>query len=211
MKQSEVVGIYLAAGKSSRMGVNKLNLPIGNQFVGSMAFKAALESKLKTTIAVTRKGDPLHWLTPFLNKKGWSLLECMEADHGQSASLKAGVLAARERGAEAVVILLGDQPLVTCHSINDLIAQHKAAPDLAFIAYLHHGIPKPPVLMTKRFFSSIEELTGDQGARAIIRQAQHGQGKLMEMNEAAFFYDVDTKENYQDLLENWKASVSWEG
>ena len=43
----KVVGIYLAAGKSQRMGTpNKLALPVGKMSLGSLALETALKSSL---------------------------------------------------------------------------------------------------------------------------------------------------------------------
>ncbi|MEH7302266.1 nucleotidyltransferase family protein [Neobacillus drentensis] len=204
MDHTRLVGIYLAAGRSSRMGCSKLNLPLGNRFVGSMAFQAALDSKLEAVIAVTRKEDSLHWLAPFSEVLGWRLIDCDQADRGLSASLKAGVSAASQLGASGVVVLLADQPNVTYWMINRLIEEFLGAPDYSYIAYTHNGVSKPPILITKRIFSLIEDLEGDQGAREIIRGRESETGKqiLLESNEC--FFDVDTMEDYQFVKKMWQ-------
>ncbi|WP_042347941.1 nucleotidyltransferase family protein [Bacillus massiliigorillae] len=195
-----LVGIYLAAGKSSRMGRAKLNLPVGNQYLGSMAFHAALESKLSTIIVVTRKGESLQWLTPFLNKKGWICLECSQVDRGQSASLKAGVRLAEEIGAAGVVVLLADQPFVTSGMINRLVDDFQSSHNVSYISYSNNGILKPPALFTRRLFHMLMKLTGDQGARAIIRGEMREQGKQIEIADDLPFLDIDTEEEYHFLL-----------
>jgi molybdenum cofactor cytidylyltransferase len=195
-----LVGIFLAAGTSSRMGINKLNLPLGNQFLGSMAFRAALQSKLHTTIAIIRKENSLQWLAPFSNQKNYRMVECEDAYKGQSFSLKAGVTAADKAGAAGVIVLLGDQPLVTPWLINQLIDEFHDSPTTSNIAYLHKGIPKPPVLLARSLFPAIAKLEGDQGARALIR----GTGKIIELEDNDYFFDVDTQDDFKFLAENWK-------
>ncbi|WP_028391396.1 nucleotidyltransferase family protein [Bacillus cihuensis] len=206
MNHSGLVGIYLAAGKSSRMGRAKLNLPVGNQFIGSMAFRAALESKLDYTIAITRKGDSLKWLAPFSKIKGWSYLECLKANQGQSASLKAGVRVAAELGAAGVVVLLADQPFVTSQMINRLVDEFKISQIVSYISFTHEGIVKPPVLFAKSLFPMLCELTGDQGARTIIREEIKEQGKKLEIKSDLHFWDIDTEEEYQLLKQQMEKS-----
>jgi molybdenum cofactor cytidylyltransferase len=197
-----LIGIYLAAGKSCRMGRTKLNLPVGNQCLGSIAFRAAIESKLDTTIAVTRMGDSLQWLAPFSKKKGWSCLECPEADRGQSASLKAGVRVANKMGAAGVVVLLADQPFVTNEMINRLVDEFQLSHNVSYISCSHKGILKPPVLFARHLFPMLMELTGDQGARAVIRGGMRGQGKQIEVTNDIHFFDIDTEEEYHFLLKH---------
>ncbi|MEH7438310.1 nucleotidyltransferase family protein [Neobacillus drentensis] len=211
MDHTRLVGIYLAAGRSSRMGCSKLNLPLGNRFVGSMAFQAALDSKLEAVIAVTRKEDSLHWLAPFSERKGWRLVECDKANRGLSASLKAGVSAASQLGASGVVVLLADQPNVTCWMINRLIEEFLVAPDYSYISYTHNGVSKPPILINKRIFLLIEDLEGDQGAREIIRGRESDSGKQIILESKECFFDVDTKEDYQFVKKMWQNIRGGEG
>lgn len=199
MDSSGIVGIYLAAGKSRRMGINKLNLPLDQEYLGSKAFRAALESKLDSTIAVTRQGDSLHWLAPFSKIKGWSRVY---ADGGQSASLKAGVKAAVELGVEGVVVMLADQPLVPAGLINRLVDEFQKSYGDFYISFLHKGIVTPPILLAKQLFLDLVELDGDQGARALIRGVWKDKGRQIEIEDETYFFDVDTKEDYDLLLES---------
>lgn len=191
-----IVGIYLAAGKSSRMGMNKLHLPLGDDYLGSIAFRAALDSWLDVTIAVTRQGDLLHWLTPFSKRKGWRQLECMDAEGGQSASLKAGVRLAEALGAKGVVVLLADQPFVTKEMVNQLIKESFRPHNIPYFSFTHKGISKPPVLFARSMFPALLELEGDQGARSLIRK---GVGKEIVLEEDINFFDVDTEEDYRTI------------
>jgi molybdenum cofactor cytidylyltransferase len=204
MGRCGLVGIYLAAGKGIRMGRNKLNLPFAGQCLGSIAFRAALESKLDVTIAVTRQGDLLHWFAPFSKDKNWIIVECEDACKGQSASLKAGVNAALELGATGVVVLLADQPFVTSRMIDQLIDGFHEEEHRSYLSFSDKGVPKPPVLIASCLFPAILELSGDQGARALIRGAGSGRGKRIEVEDSGCFFDVDTKVDYQYLLENWQ-------
>ncbi|XJZ28811.1 NTP transferase domain-containing protein [Bacillota bacterium Lsc_1132] len=193
MNNPRIIGVYLGAGKSIRMGRNKLELPFGEFCLGSWGLQAAIDSQLDWIIAVTRKGDPLHWLAPFSKKKGWSCLRCDEADYGQSASLKAGLRAATGLGADAVVMMLADQPFVTASLLNRLVEGFVASPEGAFVA----ASLQPPVLFAKRVFPDLLQLEGDCGARALIRGKWSESGKVLAVVDEPYMLDIDTAAEYE--------------
>jgi molybdenum cofactor cytidylyltransferase len=195
----KIIGIYLAAGKSTRMGKNKLDLPFHNHYLGSATFRSALDSKLTITFAITRKEDALRFLAPFSKRSGWSYFRC--GDEKLSASLKLGVKKAEEWGADAVVVLLADQPFVTTECINRLVAEYQTQPTTLFVSASQQGVCKPPILFSKACFPTLMALHGDEGARAFIR---NNVGKSVEFDES-IFQDVDTWEDYESI--NWR----WNG
>jgi molybdenum cofactor cytidylyltransferase len=88
--------------------------------------------------------------------------------------------------------------------IDRLIDVFHESKDQSYISFSHNGIPKPPVLFTRILFPALEELAGDQGARALIRGEGKDQGKRMEVEDTTCFFDVDTQTDYQYVLENWQ-------
>ncbi|HJV30891.1 MAG TPA: nucleotidyltransferase family protein [Bacillales bacterium] len=193
----KIVGIYLAAGKSTRMGRNKLELPFKNSYLGAAAFQSALESKLEIIFAITRNGDPLHFLAPFTKRNGWSYFRCENSS--LSASLTKGVSKAIEWGADAVVVLLADQPNVTTTCINRLVEEYLSFPESLFVSASHRGTLKPPVLFAKALFPALLSVKGDVGARSLLRGKWNEFGKNVEF-EDNIFLDIDTLADYK-LLE----------
>ncbi len=193
MMNPSIIGVYLAAGQSRRMGQNKLELPFGELCLGSWGLQAAVESELDWIIAVTRKGDQLHWLAPFSKKQGWEYLCCEQADEGQSASLKAGVMAAIEMGADAVMVLLADQPFVNRWLLNRLVKGFRESPESAFVA----AALQPPLLLSKRMFADVLRLEGDHGARSLLRGKWKKDGKVIGLAERFYLLDIDTMEEYE--------------
>jgi molybdenum cofactor cytidylyltransferase len=189
MKDLRLVGIYLAAGQSSRMGRDKLDLPFGEMCLGSWAFKEALESKLHSVIAVTRKGQSHQWLKPFFSNSGWVQID-VDGNH-QSDSLKAGIKEAESLGANGVLVMLADQPFVTKEMINQLVEGFYAN---SFISFSKKGKAMPPVLFSSSLFNRIRSLEGDQGARSIIRNDLAG--RQIEIKDELPFLDIDTLDDY---------------
>lgn len=126
-------------------------------------------------------------------------MPCRDAGMGMSHSLRAGLRAACAGTLpDAVVVLLADQPLVTAAMIDRLLDAFREQPKLDYCAAGHEGMPKPPVLLSRTMFSSIEKLTGDQGARALLSEP-HVFGRIEEEPEECRFYDADTPEDLERI------------
>ncbi|MCM3771062.1 MULTISPECIES: NTP transferase domain-containing protein [Priestia] len=208
MPSLNIVAVYLAAGASKRMGSNKLLLPLGNGCLGSKALQTAVCSKVNHTIVVTKKGDHLEWIDPILFSEAyqqkWSHTSCSSALKGQSASLKCGLKKAKKLSADAIIVLLADQPLVSDVLIDTFVSLFEKHSSVPFISSFYQGIARAPVLFSKQMFSSLDKLQGDQGARKIIRQNGTENGMFYECTDASLFIDVDTKQAYERVKKIYK-------
>ncbi|RHW38956.1 xanthine dehydrogenase [Neobacillus notoginsengisoli] len=204
----KIFGIYLAAGKSRRMGADKRKLPLGGVPLGSIALNQALISKLDHIFIVTALGDKLDWLQAsfflYPAKERWSLLECPDAEQGLGSSLKYGVKHAAVSGADAAMVLLADQPFVRSEVINKLIDCYQSAPSLFIGAEGDEGFAKPPILFSSECFRYVEKLGEDQGLRAFVRKEFRTRGKTIDFRVPLLFCDIDTKEDYHSLMEKFR-------
>lgn len=208
MKRMKIVAILLAAGSSTRMGENKLALPFNHSTIGASSLKTILKSMAEHVLVVTTEQDDLEWLRNDQDvlriQEKWSKVECKDACKGQAHSLLAGIGAAEAIDAEAVIILLGDQPLVEIRMIDRLIeifqqsiAEQK---ELYFVASRLNEKEQPPILFVRSMFPMLKQLTGDVGARKMIRQLPKSLGKTVDYADRRGFYDIDTKEDYQWVM-----------
>lgn len=203
-----IFGIYLAAGNSSRMGENKLSLPLRGTTLGSLGLFSALKSDLKSTVIVTKENDSLEWLDPiFFTKKyeeRWTQIPCLRASEGQAYSLKCGLNAVHSLQAEAALIMLADQPFISAMMINHLLSKftsHEESNIMDYVAACYEGVLKPPILFSHRMFPSLYTLEGDIGARNLIRKNDSLNGAIIECKDEWAFYDVDTKQAYKRVME----------
>lgn len=204
MKQNNRIGVYLAAGKSTRMGTDKLRLPLGSMSLGNYALAAALNSCLDYVWVISNDPkadwiDRTFYQDPIRRK--WSLIYCTEARLGQAYSLRCGVQAAIAMEARAVMILLADQPLITSEMINELLLRYQSDrvhSTIDFVASSYDGLARPPIIFDHRMFPDLQRLQGDQGARHLVRKQTTG--ICIDFENPDLFMDVDTREDYRSLL-----------
>ncbi|WP_175639508.1 NTP transferase domain-containing protein [Metabacillus schmidteae] len=202
----QIVGIYLAAGHSSRMGTCKLSLPLAGYPLGTMALKEIVQSKINSLIIVT-KDIQTSWLrsveSVLTSSVHWENIICLQAHLGQSYSLKIGIQRAIQIGADSVVIFLADQPFITSHMIDHLIQQSKKEKD--FVAAFDGEHIKPPILFHQKAFPYLLSISGDQGARSLLKK-----GVLKGLNvlvDPAKLIDIDTKEHYENIQKRYNEVI----
>lgn len=151
--------LLLAAGASRRFGAeNKLLAPLAGKPLVRHAGDAARAVPAALHIVVT--SDPeVEALFPDFRRVR------VEPGRPQSDSLKAGVAVARALLADQVVVVLGDMPGVTAELIEAVIAKGASQPAAATDG--QHIMP--PASLPEPILDAVAELTGDQGAGAILR------------------------------------------
>ena len=185
-----IAGLVLAAGLSSRMGpVNKLLAAdsTGETIVGRVT-DAALASRLDATMVVV--GHEAERVTAALTSRPVTFLHAPDYRAGLSASLRAGI-AALAGDVSAVLVCLGDMPLMTPHILNQVIDAYDPGEGRAIIVPTYRGKRGNPVLWDRRFFTDILDLQGDTGARALLMRHAEYVAEI-EVGSDAVLRDFDT-------------------
>ena len=112
-------------------------------------------------------------------------------EDGQSASLRAGLAAARSAGADAVVILLGDQPRLPADAVERVLA---ARGDAHAVRATYDRRPGHPVVVERFLFGELEALRGDTGARDVLCHQ-----RVTEVDMGPGGDDVDTREQLEEV------------
>lgn len=208
MNKQKIIGVYLAAGKSSRFGSNKLLAPLLDKPLGAHGLRAAIQSNLKKVVVVTNDKGDLSWITTQIKQSDkWVINVCINAHHGLSQSLICGLKTAEVNKAKAIIVMLADQPLITTTVINKLINIFNKNPQAAFVGYKSNTTISPPMLISNKLFTSIYDLSGDQGALNII-QKNMDNGILLPLDnhDVNTVYDVDTIKDYSHIKTVMNAS-----
>jgi molybdenum cofactor cytidylyltransferase len=111
---------------------------------------------------------------------------------GQSASLRAGLQAARLEAA-AAVILLGDQPGIRPEAI-DAVVQAWRAGNGPVVRASYEGRPDHPTLFDRSVWAELVQIQGDEGARGLLEAHQEWRTTAEVGGPAP--QDIDTEEDY---------------
>ncbi|WP_123041458.1 nucleotidyltransferase family protein [Cohnella candidum] len=189
-----VAGLYLAAGRGSRMGGGKPSAELAPGMpLGRAGLLALLATELDPVIVAVREGDSLAWLPDDDKYAGRFVpVVCPEADKGLAHSLRAALDEALRLapGIEAAVVALADQPMVAASDIQRYLDAFREDTGLEAIAGSCGGPPVPPVLWSRLKFESLARLAGDTGGRSLLREPGLRLGKVPLSANAAI--DVDT-------------------
>lgn len=115
-----------------------------------------------------------------------------DAAQGLSASIRAGVRAA---GARPVLVLLADLPEITTDDLSRLLVRHAAIPDLILHGTAADGTPGHPVLFPIWALPGLAVLTGDSGARDLLRQ-HRDKTEFIALPARHAVTDLDTPEDW---------------
>ena len=97
-----------------------------------------------------------------------------------------------------ILFMLADQPLVDYEHLNKLIAKFKSVPE-SIIASEYEKRAGVPAIFSQSYFSQLSRLGARAGAQTII---ELNMKEVATVNLGEKSIDIDTKEEYRNLLEN---------
>ncbi len=109
-------------------------------------------------------------------------------EFGLASSLKLAL--AQLSDVDAVIILLGDMPLVQRDTVVALMEAFDPTAGAAMVYPVYEGKRGNPVLIGKRFFDELADLSGDQGARVLIDRYPH-MIKEVPVTDRGTLIDID--------------------
>jgi molybdenum cofactor cytidylyltransferase len=179
-----VTAILLAAGSSTRFGGRKLLAPWHGRPLYEHALEALLASPaVVETLVVVQPG----FAAPPARAR-CRLVVNPDHAQGMGASLRAGVRAAAG-DAEAYLVALADMPRITPALIAALVARHRQA-GRPIVVPVCRGRRGHPVILGAALRGALLAVTGDVGAREIIRAHPEWVGEF-ETGDEAVLFDVD--------------------
>ncbi len=184
-----ISGVLLAAGRSSRMGTDKLSLHYNGLPILHRAMVPLIGSPLVNEVIVVVNPN---FALP-VDRSSCTIVVNPNADSGgMASSLRTGVLAASATS-DAILVALADMPAMTEILIATLVeAYHRSGRKI--IVPVFEGRNGHPVLFDSECKERLLEIEGDIGAREIIRKNP----ELVEcvpVDDPGVLFDIDTPEN----------------
>jgi molybdenum cofactor cytidylyltransferase len=192
-----VAAIVLAAGRSSRMAPrHKLLIPgADGRAMVARVVDNILASAARPVLVVT--GHRADEVRAALAGRDVRFVHADRHADGLAESLKSG-LAALPDAASAALICLGDMPLVQGPALDRLIAAYDPDEGRTIVVPVHDGQQGNPVLWDRSYIEEMQTLTGDTGARSLLRRHVENIAEVA-MGDDAVLRDFDTVESLASL------------
>ena len=183
-----VAAVVLAAGASTRMGSQKLLLPLGGEPLVHRTVRTVCDAGFDEVLVVVgfEAENVRHAL------EGLDVRFAVNADYatGMGSSFRAAVEHLAQ--ADAAMFALADQPFVTAAEYRAILDawRQRASP---IISVRFGDVTAPPHLLARAFFPELAELV--HGARPVLER--HRDVAQVLTFPADLLQDLDTPEDYE--------------
>lgn len=199
MSVGRISAVILAAGYSSRMGVFKPLLKIGEATVLERIVRLFQEPGIENVVVVV--GHQWHELTPFVEQWGASWIKNEHFERGMFSSVQTGVRALPS-DVTAFFVLPADIPLVRPQTIRDLL-HHFNQLQGSIVYPVFQGRKGHPPLISSRYRDEILLHDGSGGLAAVLRRHER-EAAHVEVADAHILADMDTPDHYEALIERFR-------
>jgi len=191
-KARKITALVLAAGESKRMGAeNKLLLDFNGHPMIELTVNNIDMPLIDDILVVTgRDGERIK---SALNGYDLEFVDNSAYAEGLSTSIICG-LKHIDDGTEAVLVVLGDMPMITRQCLERLVSAFDPENGHEICVPVYQGKRGNPVLWSRRFFHEMMYLEGDHGARHLLYK-HDDLVKEVEMPDAGILIDFDTRES----------------
>jgi len=190
--------IVLAAGASTRMQEPKQLL----EFEGKTLLRRAVETAISTNCQPVVVVLGANFNETLAEIRDLPVDVCHNTDwrKGLSSSLQCGIenMLNLNPNIDAFIATLADQPFVTANHLRDFIKRFRETKN-PIIAAKYNETNGVPALFSKEIFNEFKEISGDKGAKKILKKHQNTLISI-DLPEAA--HDIDTKEDYLKISDN---------
>lgn len=191
-----LAAIVLAAGRSSRMGANKLLLKVGDRRVIEHILFSL--KPFETIVVLGHRPDDVKG---FVEAFGAKTVYNPDYDEGMTTSFRAG-LRALDPDVEAVFMVLSD----TFGFSHGLLEEMKGVlmndPEALIVSPVHQGRRGHPVLFRKSLFDEFLGLWEGETMRDVVNRHEN-QHRYIEA-DIWCTVDLDTPEDYEQVKRLWK-------
>ena len=189
--------ILLASGSSSRMGANKLLLPVGQDNIPCV--RAIAQQPIRLDVGAVLAVYKEESVKAALEDLGIAFIHNPSAALGQSESIKRGVSCEWPETIQAWAFVMGDQPFLTAEACEKIFRGFLEN-DCNIAVPVADNKRCSPVVFHRLWKDRLLALEGDTGAKALMDEAD---ARVLEIffDAAEPFEDIDTPEAYRKLMQ----------
>jgi molybdenum cofactor cytidylyltransferase len=202
-----VAPLLLAAGSAQRMGGRpKCLLEIEGQAILVRLIDAIAQAGLPAPVVVL--GAYAQRIDQALRERNVQQVVNPYPGADQISSLRLG-LAATARDADAVMVLLADQPLIRAQDLKDLIQAYRERPEGAqMVQPTLADLPGNPALLSRLACAQILAGPADWGTKQW--RSQHSQAFFAWENpNPRYRTDLDSPQDIENLQSHWGIAARW--
>jgi CTP:molybdopterin cytidylyltransferase MocA len=193
-----IPAIVLAAGRSSRMGRPKPNLPLGGGTFLTHIVETLLDAGTDDVVVVL--GHEMEAVLQTFAKSGLAARFVENPDYasGQLSSVLTGLRVVDRPGVVATLLTLVDVPFVSATTVRAVVDRYHRT---------HAHVVRPtrgeqhghPLLIDRSMFDRLRRADPTAGAKPVVRAYSTPDGD-MEIDDEGAFADIDTLEEYERAL-----------
>jgi molybdenum cofactor cytidylyltransferase len=187
-----IAAVVLAAGRSRRMGTQKLLLPLAGQPVIARIVDQLAASPVAPIVVVV--GADKDRIAAALADRPVALVENPDPDGEMLGSVRCG-LGAVAADCDAVLVVLGDQPGLTSELVVSLVRAFRTS-GRGIIVPAHRGKRGHPILIAMKYREEITTCYDDVGLRGLM--TAHPEDVFeVEVASPQMLADMDLPEDYR--------------
>jgi molybdenum cofactor cytidylyltransferase len=194
-----ISAIILAAGRSRRMGAQKLLLPFGGRTVIGHVAGQVLRSPVDRTFVVVRRDGAR--IAEALAGLRLEIVTHTDPGGEMLGSVRCG-LRAIPPDSEAVLVTLGDQPTLTADLVARMIAAFRAE-GRGILVPACRGKPGHPILFSMRYREEVLTRYDDVGLCG-LRRAHPEDVLELAVTSPSVLTDMDYPEDYRQALAEFR-------
>ncbi|MDW7740098.1 MAG: selenium cofactor biosynthesis protein YqeC [Bacillota bacterium] len=184
--------ILLAAGSSTRMKADKLNMIIKSKTVLEHTLGNLANLDINELIIVTRPGSTN---LPEIQGLTYRIVENHDHSQGIASSIQEG-LKALQGTPQGVIIALADQPLISNEIYRKLINRYRK--NLKLVTYpVYEGRKANPTIHDRRTWPDLMQLRGDNGGKQVSSRLPEKDLDIVATDDPGVSIDLDKPEDFE--------------